>query len=148
MLQGHVYWADTVQHLGHPELATDPRFATRDAFMENSDAARQVLSEIFETKTLEEWRDQLAPMKGQWGPFQTMGQIPGDPQVVANDHIREIEIGDGSTFRVVASPVQFDGQAFELRKGPEHAQHTEEILQELGLEWERITALKKAGAIN
>ena len=116
--------------------------------MENSDAARQILSEIFETKTLEQRRDQLAPMRGQWGPFQTTAQIPGDAQVIANDHIREIEVGDGSTFRVVASPVQFDEQPFELRKGPEHAQHTEEILLELGLEWERITALKESGAIN
>ncbi len=148
MLQGHVYWADTVEHLGHPELATDPRFATPEAFMENSDAARQILSEIFETKTLEQWRDPLAPRRGQWGPCQTTAKIPGDAQVIANDHIREIEVGDGSTFRVVASPVQFDEQPFELRKGPEHAQHTEEILLELGLEWERITALKESGAIN
>jgi len=148
MLQGHYYWADTVEQLGHPELASDPRFATAEAFNENSDAARQVLTEIFESQTLEQWRDQLAKMKGQWGPFQTTGQIPSDPQVIANDHIREIEIGDGSSFRVVASPVQFDGKPFELRKGPEHAQHTEEILTELGLEWDRITELKASGAIN
>jgi len=36
----------------------------------------------------------------------------------------------------------------ELRKGPEHAQHTEEVLLELGLEWDRIVELKQLGAIN
>ena len=148
MLQGHYYWADTVEHLGRPELAEDPRFATPEVFAENSDAARQVLQEIFETATSEEWRDRLAPMKGQWAPFQTLGQIPSDPQVIANEHIREVDIGDGTTFRLVANPVQFDGQPPELRKGPEHSQHTEEILLELGLEWERIEALKRSGAIN
>lgn len=148
MLQGHYYWADTVEHLGRPELATDPRFATREAFTENADAAREVLAEIFATATTEEWRDRLASMQGQWAPFQTLTQLPSDPQVLANEYIREVALGDGETFRLVANPVQFDGTPPELRKGPEHAQHTEEILMDLGLAWERIEALKASGAIN
>ena len=43
MLQGHVFWADTVEHLGRPELATDPRFATPEAFSENMLEAREEL---------------------------------------------------------------------------------------------------------
>ena len=124
------------------------RFATPEAFSENSDEARQILSEIFETATIVEWRDRLAAMKGQWGPFQTMAQLPSDPQVIANEHIREVDLGDGTTFRLVANPVQFDEKPPELRKGPEHAQHTEEILLDLGLAWERIEELKRSGAIN
>lgn len=148
MLQGHHYWADTVAHLGRPELAEDPRFSTPEAFAENSDAARAVLAEIFETATSEEWRDRLAKMQGQWAPFQTLTQLPTDPQVVANEYIRDVDLGDGTSFRLVANPVQFDSTPPELRKGPEHAQHTEEILVDLGLPWERIEALKAAGAIN
>jgi crotonobetainyl-CoA:carnitine CoA-transferase CaiB-like acyl-CoA transferase len=148
MLQGHHYWADTVQHLGRPELAEDPRFATPEAWNEHAEEVRQLLVEIFETRTLEEWRDALGPMKGQWGPFQTTAQIPGDPQVVANGLIREVDAGDGNHFRLVANPVQFDETPPELRKGPEHAQHTEEVLLEMGLDWERIAALKQSGAIN
>jgi crotonobetainyl-CoA:carnitine CoA-transferase CaiB-like acyl-CoA transferase len=148
MLQGHVYWADTVEHLGRPDLAEDPRFATPEAFSGHSDEARAVLKEIFGTATLEEWRERLAPMKGQWGPVQTAEQIPGDPQVQANGYLAEVDAGDGTTFRLVTNPVQFDEQPPELRKGPEHAQHTEEVLLELGLSWDRITELKQAGAIN
>jgi crotonobetainyl-CoA:carnitine CoA-transferase CaiB-like acyl-CoA transferase len=148
MLQGHYYWADTVQHLGRPELAEDARFATPEAFNENSEAAREVLTEIFGSATLEEWRDRLGKMKGQWGPFQTLQQIPSDPQVVANGLIRDVDAGDGSQFRLVANPVQFDEKPPELRKGPEHAQNTEEVLLEMGVEWDRIVALKESGAIN
>ena len=148
MLQGHCSWADTVQHLGRPELAQDERFATAEAFSENSEAAREILTEIFVTATLEEWRTRLAKMKGQWGPFQTLQQLPSDPQVIANELIRSVDAGDGTQFRLVANPVQFDGEPPELRKGPEHAQHTEEVLLELGLEWDRIVELKKSGAIN
>ena len=45
-------------------------------------------------------------------------------------------------------PVQFDEQPIELRKAPEHAQDTEALLLDLGLEWERIAELKEAGAIS
>ncbi len=148
MLQGHHYWADTVEHMGRAELASDPRFATPEAFAENADAARAEIQSIIETRTLEEWRDTIGPMKGQWAPFQTLQQIPSDPQVLANELIRDVEIGDGDTFRLVASPVQFDEEPPELSKGPEHAQHTEEILLEMGIAWERIEELKQQGTVN
>lgn len=148
MLQGHHYWADTVEHLGRPELADDPRFATPEAFNENANEARELLAEIFATANLEEWRDRLGAMKGQWGPFQTTGQIPGDAQVQANGHIVPVDAGDGTTFNLVSNPVHFDEAPPSLRKGPEHAQHTEEVLLEMGLEWERIAELKKQGAIS
>jgi len=148
MLQGHHFWADTVEQLGRPELAHDPRFESPEAFSENADDARALLTEIFASATLEEWRGRLSAMKGQWGPFQTTDQLASDPQAIANHHIIEVDAGDGQSFRVVANPVQFDERPPKLRKGPEHAQHTEEVLMELGLEWERIAALKESGAIN
>jgi len=148
MLQGHVYWEDTVRTIGRPELAEDPRFETAEAFNRHHAEASQELRETFATKTLEEWRDIMSGMKGQWGPFQTTQMLATDAQLLANGHIREVDAGDGTTFRLVASPVQFDETPFELRKGPEHAQNTEEILLEHGLEWEQVEELKQAGAIN
>ena len=109
---------------------------------------RAVLQETFETATLEEWRDRLTAMRGQWGPFQTLDQIPHDPQVEANDYLIEVDAGDGRTFTLVASPVQFDEIPPKLRKGPEQGQHTEEVMLELGLDWEQIAQLKALGVIN
>ena len=148
MLQGFPYWADTVAHIGKPELAEDPRFATAEEFAKHHEAASGELREAFATATLSEWRDRLATMKGQWGPFQTVGQIPSDAQVLANGHIVEVDAGDGVSFKLVSSPVKFDETPFQLRKGPEHAQHTEEILLEMGFDWDRIASLKQKGAIN
>jgi crotonobetainyl-CoA:carnitine CoA-transferase CaiB-like acyl-CoA transferase len=47
----------------------------------------------------------------------------------------------------VANPVQFDETPAELTRAPEHGEHTEAILLELGLDWDAIIALKESGAV-
>ena len=49
---------------------------------------------------------------------------------------------------MVATPVDFDGQShFATQSTPELGQHTEQVLLELGWDWERIAAAQAAGAI-
>jgi len=50
--------------------------------------------------------------------------------------------------KVVASPVDFSESRWApSRPCPELGQHTEEILQELGYDWDRIMELKEASVI-
>ena len=49
---------------------------------------------------------------------------------------------------MVATPVDFGGTPWAPRVDvPEFAQHTEEVLLELGYDWDRIIELKDLGAI-
>ena len=45
------------------------------------------------------------------------------------------------------SRTQFDGQPGQPSRAPEHGEHTEEVLLELGLSWDEVTALKENHAI-
>ncbi|MEV6658238.1 CaiB/BaiF CoA transferase family protein [Nocardia fluminea] len=142
MLQPVKFWADVCRHIDRPELATDPRFATSAEIAANTQDAVEILREAFVSRTLAEWTERLASLSGPWAPVQDSLQVGADPQIRANEYL--VRAGE---LELVANPVQFDVTAPELTAGPEFAANTEEILLELGLDWDRVIALKTAGAI-
>jgi formyl-CoA transferase len=148
MLQPDRYWADLCRHLDRPDLITDPRFENGMARFQNREACVAELDAIFGSRPLAEWREKLATVEGVWAPMQTAKEVGEDPQALANGYLSEVDRGDGTTFTLVSSPVQFDETTPRLRPGPDMGQHTEEVLLAAGYTWDDLAALKEAGAIS
>jgi crotonobetainyl-CoA:carnitine CoA-transferase CaiB-like acyl-CoA transferase len=146
-LQPDRYWADLCARLGRPELAADPRFAGMQARAKNAAACIAELDRTFATKTLAEWRVALAGMEGPWAPMQTPRELHDDPQAVANGYLQEVDGGARGRFALVANPVQFGETPPTLRRGPEMGEHTDEVLQELGVSIDELLALKTNGVV-
>ncbi len=147
MLESDRYWADLVTKIGHPELADDPRFVDSTARAQNCVECCTILDDIFATKTLEEWKPIMNEVDGVWSPVQTADELLTDPQVLANGYLRDVEAASGTTFRMVASPLQFDEEPPDLVRAPDHGEHTDEVLAELGLDTDAILDLKIKGAV-
>lgn len=147
MLQSGVFWPEVVTAIGRPELAADERFATPAALYEHREEAIAVLDEVFASKPLAEWREILADIEGVWAVAQQPLELFEDPAALANGYIAEVEGDDGATFPLVHNPVQFDESPVGITRAPAAGEHTDEILAELGLDWERIVELKVAGAV-
>ncbi|MEU6541184.1 CoA transferase [Streptomyces sp. NPDC047000] len=142
MLQPEKFWADVCRCLERPELADDPRFATARSLAEHTGDAVKILRETIAARPLAEWSERLAALEGPWAPVQDTLQAAADAQVRANGYI-----GRAGDLELVASPVQFDTEDTALGPAPEFAAQTEEILTELGHDWNHILALKASGAV-
>ena len=115
--------------------------------MENAEALVAELDALFQTKTLDEWAPIFDREQVWFAPVQTLAELTEDPVAEASGAFIELESPEGPA-RQVATPAIFFGTPLEPEGwAPELGQNTEEILLELGFDWDRIIALKDAGVI-
>jgi crotonobetainyl-CoA:carnitine CoA-transferase CaiB-like acyl-CoA transferase len=142
MMQAGKFWADVCRHIDQPDLADDPRFDSGEKIAANTAEAVQILSKAIAARTLAEWSERFATLAGPWAPVQDTLQSAADAQVRANEYV--VQAGE---LELVANPVQFDVAAPQSGPAPGFAEQTDEILLELGLNWDRIIELKTIGAV-
>lgn len=145
-VQTDKYFEEFATLIGCPALAADERFRTGSARLKNARACIEALDEAFAQHDLATWKDRLASCPTPWSIVQTAAEAAHDPQVEANGWLVEIN-KESLRYSLVASPVQFDGVPTNLECAPEHGEHTEMVLMDLGYSWDDISELKRLGAI-
>ncbi|MGH3247090.1 MAG: CaiB/BaiF CoA transferase family protein [Trebonia sp.] len=146
MLQPGRYWPEFCAKTGHPELATDERFDSAEKLLANAGEATQIVADILATRTKDEWVAAFDGMEGQWSVVQNAYELGHDPALKAVGQIADVTDAEGVTRQLVANPVAFNREAPELTRGPLFAEHTDEVLRELGLSDEQLLQLKISGA--
>ena len=147
-LEADRHWPPLCRSVGHPEWTEDPRFADAAGRAAHAGEIIAELDRVFATRSRTEWGERFdAERDLWWAPVQTAQEALADPQVSAAGGI--VEVPDGpTTSRLPATPVDFAGTPGEQRwMAPEHGQHGEEILRELGHEESQIEALRAAGVV-
>jgi crotonobetainyl-CoA:carnitine CoA-transferase CaiB-like acyl-CoA transferase len=146
-LQGFHYWPGACRAVGREDLITDDRFASHESLSANADAARDILTGIFASAPLDEWRRRLADFDGQWSFAQDSLEAVDDPQVVANGYVGETATAAGVPFKLVTTPVQFGGSPAPPKRAPEFNEHCDEILASIDLDEQAVLDLKIEGVV-
>jgi crotonobetainyl-CoA:carnitine CoA-transferase CaiB-like acyl-CoA transferase len=147
MLQSDRFFPEVMNLIGLPELLEDKRFADGMSRFANREELVRILDETFAQRTLAEWREILRPLSGAWAVVQAPEELSSDPAIIANGYIPTLTTMSGAPYELPVNPVQFDEQHVVPEGAPEHGQHTEEVLLEAGIDWDRIEKYKQEGAV-
>lgn len=147
MLQPTRYWPEFCRLMGLDQYAEDPRFASLAAMAENSETAYGIVRDRIAELSFDECKAILGRGTGQWAPVQDAWEISNDEALRANGRISEIVDAEGVSRELVANPVKFDDDPAALARAPQFAEHTDDVLRELGIDDDRLIELKIAGAI-
>jgi crotonobetainyl-CoA:carnitine CoA-transferase CaiB-like acyl-CoA transferase len=147
MVQPTRYWVPVCRLFGLDFAATDERFGTLESLAAHTDEATALLIDAIGSRTFDECTRLLNMLHGQWAPVQDAWDVANDESLVANGRIADVLDAQGTRQRLVANPVKFDEAAAHLKRAPMFAEHTDEVLRELGIDDHDLIELKIEGAI-
>jgi formyl-CoA transferase len=139
--------------IGHPEWDADPRFATRQGWVDHLEGVlRPAIEDWAAGRSKAEAAAAMSAAGLAAGPCLADEEVVADPHVAARGMLIEIERTDG-----VAQPVLTPGNPVRMsavppqpagRRPPWLGEHTAEVLAaELGLSPEQINELRENGVI-
>jgi len=136
-------FASLCEILGIPELAEDENYRTNEMRVRNRRQLTEILENRIRLKPVAEWMKRLSESTIPCGPINTLDQVFADPQIAAREMVVDVKHPEAGVVKLVGSPLKLSRTKVEVKRHPPIAgEHTEEILQELGLSTEEINHLK------
>ena len=141
-------WLGLARATEHPEWLEDPRFATPAGRLAHMKERLDLMAEALRARPSADWLQRLDAEGVPCAPILTRGEVLTHPQVAANDLIVESVHPHAGPMRQTRPAARFDATPATIRRpAPMLGEHTDEVLGELGLSRDQITALREATAV-
>jgi len=124
-------FAKMCEVLDKTELASDVRFATNSARVQNRGELISILNPIFITKTVNEWLELIGDAF-PCGSINTFDKVFAESQVSAREMLIEMDHPTIGRLPLVGSPLKFSNTPVDYKLPPPRlGEHTEDVLKEL-----------------
>jgi crotonobetainyl-CoA:carnitine CoA-transferase CaiB-like acyl-CoA transferase len=141
-------WRNVCVVLGVTELASDSRFATNAARIENRDALNALLDELTAKRTRADMLEAFEASGVPAGPINSVAGVFADPQVIHRGMVQTLPLGDGAV-ATVRSPVMLNGEGMMAGSAsPRLGQHTREVLSGIGVSAGKVSELAASGVLD
>jgi crotonobetainyl-CoA:carnitine CoA-transferase CaiB-like acyl-CoA transferase len=126
------FWTALLAAIEAPELGEDPRFASRQARIDNYEALAAALDAVFARRDRAAWVDRFAKSDAPFAPVYTIPEATEDPQIAHLGLIAPVAERVEGAERSVRPAFRFDGaRAHEVRAAPLVDQHGDTIRESL-----------------
>ena len=134
--------------IGAPELIDDPRFKTLGDRSKNRKQMNAEIDRVLVKKTSAEWIEALNAAGVPSGPILNIKEVFENEQVKHLGLAQSVRHRARGEMKVQAPPATLSRTPGAIRRAaPEHGEHTDEILKELGYSAEDIASLRKDAAV-
>ncbi len=134
--------------LGAPHLIDDPRFATREARIRNSNEHQHEFAQLLGELTTDEALGALEEADVPCAKVLNLREVFDDPQVRHNETVLTHHHPTAGLVRTTRFPARFSKTPTQMeRLAPDKGQHTDEVLSELGHSPAQIAELRSEGII-
>ena len=141
-------WSGTCRAVRRVDLIDDPRFLDVRTRRQNPMEIREHMEKAIAGFTTADLMRRMEAEEAPCAPVNSRAGVLEDPQVVHNRTVSELDHPRGGRMVVARAPAVFDGVPQETPGiSPGFAEHTAEVLEELGLGAGQIAALRAAGVV-
>ena len=126
-------WGRFCQGMGREDLKDHPDYATNSVRVNHRGAMVSMLQEIFLTRPVAEWVEDLQAANVPCGPINDLADVFADPQVLARNMYLEMAHPTLGSIKQTGLPIKFSLTPGGLdRHPPLLGEHNQEILKSLG----------------
>lgn len=143
------HWRSFLNAIGQPNLMDDdPRYSTFASRMANVDEVYAELTQTFLTRTSAEWIALLDEIDVPVMAMHSFESVLEDPHLRDIGFFKRVEHPSEGEILTISNPVRMSRTPIEPnRLAPQLGEHTNEILQELGLQPSEIETLAARGIV-
>ena len=139
---GETIFTRFVKAIGKTEWLQMSEFKDAKSRLKNRDYLNTIIEEVTVLKTSEEWVELLEKVGCPCGPIYSIDQVFDDPQVKHLEMAKSIETSPFGKTKLVSQPFKLSRTPSYFKQSPpKKGEHTEEILDDLGIKSDRLQDL-------